>query len=380
VALTKILLPKFDWYQYVFSAVVAIFMAQFIYQMHGLFEMHFFAFIGSAALITFRNWKLQIPLALVVVIHHSLFAYLQFSSGFEGVYFTQLDYMTFETFLYHASLALFMFGISGFWAFRFENETYQMLMLNNSLVERNRLSELVTTIEGLAGTMTEASATSNQVVSSMQNKLSTTAASLEEVSASIEEALANISLTKENAQLAVSKSKLIEAVIQKNEQLIHQNIDSMQLISDRIGIVEDIARQTNLLALNAAVEAARAGEAGKGFAVVASEIRKLAERSSDAASEINELSGNNEDLTNRLSASFNEVLPGFSEIHRLIEEISQASVEQQKSAEQVNASITSVNGTSQESLYEFEKLSDVSRRMSSKSRELEELTQSSNHQ
>src|SRR5205814_2104623 len=104
----KWILPKSDFYQYVLSAVFGIFMAQYIYEMHGMFEMHFVAFIGSAMLITYQNWKLQLPLTIVVVIHHALFGYLQYV-GFEHIYFTKLEYMDLQTFGLHVLLAAVIF-------------------------------------------------------------------------------------------------------------------------------------------------------------------------------------------------------------------------------------------------------------------------------
>jgi len=113
----KFFLPDSNLYQYVLSLVVSIFMAQYIYQMHGLFEMHFFAFIGSAILITYQNWKLQIPLTIFVVLHHAIFNYLQFT-GSEQVFFTRTEYLDLTTFAIHILLAGVIFFICGLWAYQ----------------------------------------------------------------------------------------------------------------------------------------------------------------------------------------------------------------------------------------------------------------------
>jgi two-component system, sensor histidine kinase and response regulator len=113
----KIALPRSDLYQYVLSVVIGLFMAQYIYQMHGLFEMHFFAFISCAILITYQNWKLQIPLLIFVALHHAVFNYLQYS-GQTNIYFSRLDYLDLNTFIIHIVLTSIIVFICGLWAFQ----------------------------------------------------------------------------------------------------------------------------------------------------------------------------------------------------------------------------------------------------------------------
>ena len=107
-------------HRYFASLAFGVFMALFIYQMHGLFEMHFFAFIGSAIMIAYQQWRMQIPITLFVVLHHGILAYLQYT-GVNGIYFTQLEYMSISTFAIHIVLAAVIFSICGLWAYRFKN-------------------------------------------------------------------------------------------------------------------------------------------------------------------------------------------------------------------------------------------------------------------
>lgn len=137
----KLMLPESDLYQYVLSAVYGVFMAQFIYQMHGLFEMHFFAFIGSAILITYQKWKLQIPITLVVIIHHASLGYLQ-DVGVSKVYFTQLESFTLLAFAIHVILAAIVFFICGLWAYQLKKYNEIQLAQTIRVAELQREAQL----------------------------------------------------------------------------------------------------------------------------------------------------------------------------------------------------------------------------------------------
>jgi methyl-accepting chemotaxis protein len=129
---TKLLLPHSSLYRYVLSVVVGVFCAQYIYQMHGMFEMHFVFFVGSALLITYQNWRLQIPLLAFIVLHHGTFAYLQYT-GMKDVYFTQLEYMDLQTFLFHAAIATAILYINGLWGYSLGKRTRNMTAIADQL-------------------------------------------------------------------------------------------------------------------------------------------------------------------------------------------------------------------------------------------------------
>ncbi|MBA4054488.1 MAG: hypothetical protein C0490_07245 [Marivirga sp.] len=170
---TKKMLPDSDLYQYVLSAIFAIFAAQFIYQMHGMAEMHFWVFISSTIMIIYQNWKLQIPLILIVVIHHASFAYLQFV-GYKEIYFTQLDYMDLTTFIFHGVLAACVCLVSAYWSHTIYKRTIQdavnlktQLILQAELQEKNEA--LMTSEEELRASQEELLASQEELTQINEN-------------------------------------------------------------------------------------------------------------------------------------------------------------------------------------------------------------------
>ena len=200
---TKRLLPESNLYQYVLSAVSAIFAAQYIYQLHGMAEMHFWVFISSTILIIYQNWKLQLPLILIVIIHHGTFAYLQYI-GYKEVYFTQLAYMDLTTFLFHGVLASCVCLVSAYWGHLVHKRTIQ------DALNYKTLSELKSELQHTANLMNDLNKDLMAVNGEIQNKNQELKTSEEELMTS-QEALQQVNANLNNL------------VMQRTQILLNQN-------------------------------------------------------------------------------------------------------------------------------------------------------------
>jgi methyl-accepting chemotaxis protein len=252
---------------------------------------------------------------------------------------------------------------------------------------REKLRQIVGDIRTASSSVSTAAREIVQGNNDLSQRTQEQASALEETASSMEQMTSTVKQNADNArqanQLAASARSQAEEggeVVRKAVAAMADISHSSKKIADITSVIDGIAFQTNLLALNAAVEAARAGEQGRGFAVVATEVRKLAQRSEEAAKEIKTLIADSVDkveggtrLVDESGKALGAIVTAVKKVSDIVAEIAAASQEQSAGIEEVHKAVMQMDEMTQQNAALVEEAAAASESVDAQAQTLRQL-------
>ena len=256
---------------------------------------------------------------------------------------------------------------------------------------QDNLREMIRTMMEISGIVSDDSAKLSRSANESFRRTKEQSLQTQQAAAAMQEMSISIAEVSRHAQSAATTSKQAASTAREGGTIVEQMLASMQSIAEsvrntastvqRLGkeseqiirivnVIEEIAQKTNLLALNAAIEAARAGEQGRGFAVVAGEVRRLAESTRNATSEIGKMVEDFQvhtrgavdameagtrtvsqgvETTNRAGEALKRIIQMADQVDSMIAQIAAASMQQAAAAQQSSESVDAINQLGEES-------------------------------
>jgi methyl-accepting chemotaxis protein len=241
----------------------------------------------------------------------------------------------------------------------------------NALIER--LVDVTTEISRATTSVSSASTELSASAEELSQGATEQASTLQEISSSLDGVDSSVKANAQSAHATAQAAQGVSVRAEEGGKAVEETVAAMRQIAQKIQVVEDIAYQTNLLALNAAIEAARAGTQGKGFAVVAGEVRKLAERSQQAAHQIGELAERSVSVAENAGRLLGEIVPSIGRTSEQIRAIATVSQEQTSALHQISTGVRQLEEVVQHNVSASVELASTAAALATQATALEHL-------
>ncbi len=235
------------------------------------------------------------------------------------------------------------------------------LAIKNSFnVTLSKLNSIISKVFESVDEVLGASKEVDTTAQSLSQASTRQAATVEETEASLNQMINKLEETAKNAKESETTAKQSALDAENGERAVNKSVDAMKNISEKIGVIREIASQTSLLSLNASIEAARAGSSGSGFAVVAFEVGKLADVSNESANEIGKLTESSVKIVNAAGALISEIIPAIAKTSEIVKSISKANSEQFITVSEIGEAMKELDRVTQQNAAIAEELAATS--------------------